>query len=145
MDEQSTARLKEILRLLPSELTPEQIAFLKARIAYVGKNSRAKFAEVLTNPTPEAPKPQETALPLEGTSIHPADVPQEESKTLEDPGTPEEKLEEPQKATKGKKNKTVTKQVETPINKDAVDIENDDDGDTEAIESIDEDDDEVVE
>lgn len=140
MDQESTVILKGILAKEPHELTPYDIAFLKARISYVGKNSRAKFAAILAADTPAEEKKEEAPSQLEGTSIHPAD------ETVapvapNDAGQPEQTPAEPQKPAKGKKNKTVPAQSQAPIHEDAIDIEGDDDGDTETIDG----DDEVVE
>lgn len=57
MDEASQIKLKGILAKEPHELNADEIGFMRARISYVGKNSRAKFAEILQ--PKETPQPQQ--------------------------------------------------------------------------------------
>lgn len=47
--------LKRILAKEPQELSDNDIAFMKSRMVYIGKVSRAKFADIL-NPQPEKTK-----------------------------------------------------------------------------------------
>lgn len=60
MDPKSEEKLKSILAKEPFELTSDDKGFLKARIHYVGKKSRAKFADVF-NEVPEEPKQEKSA------------------------------------------------------------------------------------
>ena len=65
MPPEAVEKLKKITAKDPNELTIEDIKFLKARFEYLGKNSRAKFAEVLDAETPEAPVEEDDSPSLE--------------------------------------------------------------------------------
>lgn len=79
LDPTVTAELKRIIAKEPEELIDEEKAFLRARKFYLGKHSRAKFAEVLAdNPQPEQPKKDGTDPKKEEKK---AEEPKEEKKT----------------------------------------------------------------
>lgn len=117
MNPEAQEILKKILAKEPSELTSDDIAFMKARIDYVGKSSRAKFADVLANETPKPKEPEQT---------------------------PEAKQEI--QAEEGKKNEEVIGTATTTPYDNADAVDEDEDGDDEGVEqtdAVDEEDDTV--
>ena len=67
MNQEAQIVLKKILAKEPHELTENDIAFLKARLSYVGKSSREKFAAALSGKIvkPKAEKKVEQAEVVE--------------------------------------------------------------------------------
>jgi hypothetical protein len=76
LDPQISTELNRILEKEPRELTPEDKAFLRARKAYVGKLSRAKFADVF-NESPQEEKEEKKSVdakkPSAPANPHPAE------------------------------------------------------------------------
>lgn len=88
MDERSQKVLDAILAKDPSQITEEDKAILRARWSYVGKNSRARFADILQE-KPQQPEvatitqeqPQNEKKNSADLSQHPADQDQDEEDT----------------------------------------------------------------
>ena len=57
LDQRTREALARITDKEIPELIPEDIAFLKARVAYLTGDQKEKFSEVLTAPAPEVPAP----------------------------------------------------------------------------------------
>lgn len=72
MNPEAEAHLKEILAKSPDALTQDDKDFLKARWHYVGKNSRAKFADIIEEKPAKKVKPAKP--PVENLQ-HPTEQP----------------------------------------------------------------------
>lgn len=96
MNEEALAQLKVILSKDPNEITPSDEEFMLARRAYIGKNSREKFAAVFAKLGEEKTPVEAPEAPLLAPDIinHPGDLQipiESEDRTPEETA---EKLEE---------------------------------------------------
>jgi hypothetical protein len=78
-DPQIAAKVGALLNKHESELTPADIDFLRARVSYIGRRSRARLAHLLT-PEEKKEEPKQPAAevkPVEPAQ-HPANVQQDD-------------------------------------------------------------------
>jgi hypothetical protein len=81
-DPQIAAKVGALLNKHETELTPADIDFLRARVSYIGRRSRARLAHLLTpEEKKEEPKPEDTKKPeeapkQENSAQHPANAQQ---------------------------------------------------------------------
>lgn len=76
-DPQIKEKLDALLKKQPAELTPHDKDFLRARRAYIGKNSRRRLSEVFSE-QPEEPKKEEPKVPGPAVNPHPSEQGQSE-------------------------------------------------------------------